>query len=511
MSVAQYGRWVNAFAAGIAAVPAAGAMATGVEAHAYRLHEDHVLGTSLDFVAVAAGPGSAALAAQAARTEIRRLDTILSGHAPDSELARLNRATKPMQVSRDLFAVIAAAEQWRQQTGSAFSGRLGDVMAAWTARSEGDISADPAGAAQRAEQAEVKLDAATGTVHRPAALTFALDGLAKGYVIDAALTAARRAAPDVTGLMLDIGGDVCCWGEAPGRAGWRVGIAGRDLADNAAPAAVLALTNAAIASSGAGVRDIVVDGEAYSHLVSPSTGAPVESVLRATVLAADAVTADALATAFVAMGPGRSLAMADSMPGIEALLTLSDGTDRASAGWAGFVAADTVPSRTTPLRLAQASTAPAGAAWPAGFAASVQYEVPKLASDNYRAPYLTIWVTDEKRELVRTLLVLGNEQRYIDSNYVWWRRYGRKDTALVDAVARPTRPPGRYAAVWDGKDDAGKAVPQGRYLVHVEATREHGGHTYASGEVVLGAGQTELALPAKDELGPLHLHYGPGT
>src|SRR3546814_17667215 len=72
--------------------------------------------------------------------------------------------------------------------------------------------------------------------------------------------------------------------------------------------------------------------------------------------------------------------------------------------------------------------------------------------------------------------------RWIDSNYVWWRRYGRKIENVVDTTARPSRQPGRYHVVWDGLDDAGRRAGRGSYLLHVEAAREHGGHPYPSTE-----------------------------
>src|SRR5688572_1754332 len=82
------------------------------EIGAWRFHADHVLGTSLDLAVVAKKPLTAALAIDAARTEIARLDKILSGWRSDSELIALNAADS-MEISPDLFAVIAACERWR--------------------------------------------------------------------------------------------------------------------------------------------------------------------------------------------------------------------------------------------------------------------------------------------------------------------------------------------------------------------------------------------------------------
>ena len=48
------------------------------------------------------------------------------------------------------------------------------------------------------------------------------------------------------------------------------------------------------------------------------------------------------------------------------------------------------------------------------------------------------------------------------------------ETNLVDTIARPTRPPGKYEVIWDGKDDHGKPLAAGEYTVSIEAAREHG-------------------------------------
>jgi thiamine biosynthesis lipoprotein len=122
---------------------------------------------------------------------------------------------------------------------------------------------------------------------------------------------------------------------------------------------------------------------------------------------------------------------------------------------------------------------------------------------------VAIWVTDEGNRLVRALTMLGDNLDYVGENYIWWRRYGRSRPQLVSAITKPTRRPGRYSAVWDGRDDAGKPVPQGRYTLHIEAVRENGGHSYQSIPLDLGAAPLQAAAPAEDELGPAAVRYGP--
>ena len=43
----------------------------------------------------------------------------------------------------------------------------------------------------------------------------------------------------------------------------------------------------------------------------------------------------------------------------------------------------------------------------------------------------------------------------------------------MKAVSRATRSPGKYTVVWDGKDDAGKALPQGTYTIGAPVEKTH--------------------------------------
>lgn len=476
---------------GALAVPmAATAAPAPAEARVWRLHDDHVLGTSFDLTVVARTQAGAMIAANAARTEIDRLDALLSGWRDDSELAALN-ASDSRVVSPELFAVLQRAEAWRAATDGAFDARIGATTAALRAGE---------GAPAPVATAAVALDPATRTVTRPEGVRFDLDGVAKGYVIDRALDAARAASPDVSGLMVDIGGDLRCWGTAPDGA-WRIGVADAcETADNAAPAAVLSLASGAVAFSGMGARDLIVDGEARSHIIDPSYGMPVADTVAVCVVAPKAVDADALATAFSVMKPADARALADRTPGVEALIFRADGGRVASAGWQSLVDTRSGP-RAELIRIAD------GPAWPKGFEVQIGYEIPKIAAGNYREPYVAVWITDENKELVRVITMLGDNAKWIPDNYVFWRRYGRK-TPGVESTARPTRAPGKYSLVWDGKDQAGKPVAQGKYTVHVEAVREHGGHSYVASELEIGTAAKAASVPGKDELGAISLRYG---
>lgn len=459
---------------------------TPAAAQSFRFHDDHVLGTSLDMIVVAAEESLAHLAADAARSTIARLDAVLSGWRGDSELSALNRATRAV-TSPDLFRVIALGEQWRAETGGAFSLRLGALL-------DGD------GEAAVIEAAPVTLDEEARVIERPAAVTFAVDGVAKGYIVDRAMEA-MRAVPGLQGGMIDIGGDLRCWGRAPTASGWRIGVAAcDDAADNAAPATVLNLGDKAVATSGRGLRDTMI--------LEPSTGRRADGVTLATAVAGNAADADALASAFSVLRPEDSIALADRLPGVAAQIVASNGDVHVSRAWAEMASPAPKADRSN-KEAGLVRVAANGTPWPAGFSLKIDYEIPVSSGGRRpRDPYVVVWITDDAGNLVRTLTYLATKRRYIDENYVFWQRYGASRQDLVESVTRPTRPPGRYTLAWDGRDDAGKPVGQGRYTINVEAAREHGGHSLQHIDLTLGAAGAAGEAAAQDEIGATRATYG---
>jgi thiamine biosynthesis lipoprotein len=86
------------------------------------------------------------------------------------------------------------------------------------------------------------------------------------------------------------------------------------------------LNQLALSSSG-NYRKFYIDAEGNrrSHLIDPTTGFPVShSMVSVSVLAPSATQADALATAFMAMGPEKAKVLAESLPGVEAMFVLAE-------------------------------------------------------------------------------------------------------------------------------------------------------------------------------------------
>ncbi len=84
------------------------------------------------------------------------------------------------------------------------------------------------------------------------------------------------------------------------------------------PSRRILLANAAVSTAGDAFQHVVIDGKRYSHIVDPRTGLGRTDRSAVTVIARDCLTADALDTAVIAMGPETGLALVERTLGAAA-------------------------------------------------------------------------------------------------------------------------------------------------------------------------------------------------
>lgn len=471
------------------------------ESGSYVFRDEAILGTRMRIDLVARNFADAQAAALRARDEIDRLNAILNGRDPNSEISILNRSLKH-RASPELFAVVAAAERWRAATAGAFSGRLGRAIALWQSARDGIPSrSELAELARAAGAADVGLDESTRTITRPGEVEFALDALAKGWIVDRAYEAAS-ASPGVMGALVEIGGDIRCGGRAPDSRGWCVGIPdARIPADNAPLVAAVRLSNHAIATSGRGPRDRVIDSVRYSPTLSPHDGWPVQHALSATTLAASTAEADAMATAMLAMPIDQAIAWADER-GVAARIQTQDNSRATQAGQARFAQLD------SPRTKAKSA---ASARWPKDWVAQITFTAPPrqlVRDEHFRSPYMAMWITDLDNKPIRTLLLVGRQADWQKDNYIWWSLNEPNVKQLMATRSMSTSGSGIYKVLWDGTDDGFREVPGGTYVLHVETSRERGKHTHRSLTLDFSKDKAFTdRIPTSDEAGGVNVDF----
>jgi FAD:protein FMN transferase len=279
--------------------------------------------------AVTAGPGDAGrvrAALAAARAEVAACEGALSRFDPASDLSRLNAAgAEWTAVDERLVEALALAVRAREETGGRFDPTvLPALVAAGYDRSFEQLAERPARPLDgwRAGAA-IEIDTAGGAVRLEPGAAVDLGGIGKGYAASRALDAMRAAWPLLPGGLVDLGGDLALTGETPEGGPWRVAVA--DPNRPGMQAGVLLVRSGGVATSGRDLRRFG-PGRSLHHLIDPGTGEPARpGPLTVTVIARDAATAEAHATALAIAAVADAAAHVAAHPEISALYLPEDG------------------------------------------------------------------------------------------------------------------------------------------------------------------------------------------
>jgi thiamine biosynthesis lipoprotein len=202
--------------------------------------------------------GSAPAAFEHAFAAVERVHRLMSRQEPDSDVARLNRAAPgtPVPVDHWTWQVLKRAKELHAATGGLF-----------------DCAATPG---REGTFADLELDGDRVRLRRPLAIS--LDGIAKGYAVDRAVEALRRAG--ATSGAVNAGGDLFVFGEEPQI------VHVRHPRDPCRLVSIGAVKEAAVATSGLYFGN--------SSLIDPRTQRARRTAWSATVIASDCTAADAL-------------------------------------------------------------------------------------------------------------------------------------------------------------------------------------------------------------------------
>ncbi|MCO6455878.1 MAG: FAD:protein FMN transferase [Pirellulaceae bacterium] len=281
------------------------------------------MGTNVTIVVYAESPDTANPALRAAFERIRRVDEIMSDYREDSELNRLSRQSPtpaPVPVSPPLWTVLQAARELSEASDGAFDVTVGPLSRLWRrARRQKQFPA----ATRLAEAREsvgyrlLKLHPRERAVELLGPrMQLDLGGIAKGYAADQALEELRQRG--LPRALVNAGGDLAIGDPPPGEDGWKVGVA--PLGPAEPPSRLLSLARCGVATSGDAWQFVEIDGQRYSHILDPRTGLGLTDHAGVSLIAADGMTADALASAVSVLGPEAGLKLVDRTAGAAALV-----------------------------------------------------------------------------------------------------------------------------------------------------------------------------------------------
>jgi thiamine biosynthesis lipoprotein len=251
--------------------------------------------------------------------QLDRVVAQMSTWEADSDISRYRRAAPGHwhDLPAGFATVLDCAIEVAQASDGAFDPTIGPLVDLWGFGSAGTprrVPEDDAIARELARGGWRRLQRRSEgrQLLQPGGLQLDLSAIAKGYGADQVATHLR--ARGIAAALVEVGGEIRAYGRKPGGEPWRVLV--ESAIDEAAtidglPTRVVVLDDAAVATSGDRWHHFEQEGRRYAHTLDPRTGMPVaDAAASVTVVAADAMHADAWATALTVMGATDGLAFA---------------------------------------------------------------------------------------------------------------------------------------------------------------------------------------------------------
>lgn len=266
------------------------------------------------------------------KAELQRFDNSLSTFNKQSVISRINQNDTTVEADEWFMRVFRKAQQISAVTEGSFDITVAPLVNAWGFGFKKSDRITPAmidSIRQFVGFDKVKL-VDKKVIKSDSRLMLDASAIAKGYASD--VIGELLATKGVRNFMVEIGGEVTAKGKNPSGKCWRIGI-NKPIEDQSASSGeiqdVVNLCNGGMATSGNYRNFYYKDGKRYAHTIDPRTGYPVEhTLLSATVIGPDCMTADAFATAFMVMGLEKSMAVVKENPEIDAYFIYSDGTEK---------------------------------------------------------------------------------------------------------------------------------------------------------------------------------------
>ena len=243
----------------------------------------------------------------------QQLDVVvaqMSSWEADSDLSRFNRAAADTwhELPDEFFEVLSCALEIARDSEGAYDPTVGALVEAWGFGAAQQAHAIPTDATLSAAHADagwqrLSLRKETSSALQPGRIQLDLSAIAKGYGVD--LVARHLRDIGITAALIEVGGELYGYGRKPDGTAWQVLVEAspdEGAVDTTDPC-VIALEGIAVATSGDRWHAFERQGTRYSHTLDPRTGKPVEHApVAVTVIADNAMRADAWATALTVMG-----------------------------------------------------------------------------------------------------------------------------------------------------------------------------------------------------------------
>ena len=253
-------------------------------------------------------------------TLMKQLENQVSSHIQSSDVCKANdkAGIQKTDIHRETSFIIKKSIEISKNTNGFFDITIGAVKNIWPFG-----KADPVPPSDSAVKRLLNLvnynlvEVSDSSIFiKKRGMIIDLGGVAKGFIIDRAVKNLKD--QGVCAGIVDAGGDLKIFGINPKNKKWKIGVV--DPRKKGGIAGIIFTESGAIATSGDYERYFMYRGKRYHHILNPFNGFPANGCISVTILANNALEADAYATAVFAMGHKKGFEFIRSNPDIEGLI-----------------------------------------------------------------------------------------------------------------------------------------------------------------------------------------------
>lgn len=259
---------------------------------------------------------------------LKAFDRSLSIYDSTSIITRVNENDPDVLLDDWFVDVFNKSAEVNVVSDGAFDITVGPVVKAW-GFADGPVakhdSAHIDSLLQFVGMDKVKLEGRKITKKFPG-VKIDVNAIAQGYSVD--VVSRFFDGKGIKNYLVEIGGEVRAKGTNAKDRFWHIGIdkpADGNMDPGKELQAIIEIENKSLATSGNYRKFFVEDGVKYAHTIDPKTGFPARNtLLSATVVCDDCMTADAYATAFMVLGVEKSKELLKKLQGIEVYFVYSN-------------------------------------------------------------------------------------------------------------------------------------------------------------------------------------------
>ena len=305
----------------VAAVGGAGAVIKAGYDHSLRRQtisqSRFLMGTLINITLIGGSETGARDAVASSLVQMASLEKVFSRYQNDSQLNQLNRQGYLDFPDRSLVELLELSNWISEITAGGFDVTIGPLVESYQqkyAESKLPTENEIQGLLPliNYQKLSIKADKIS---FEDKGMKISLDGIAKGYIVDSGVnTLSERG---YTNLMVEAGGDLTALGDNNDHP-WQLGVQS-PRGSLGELTGKFSIRDRSAATSGDYFQSFSNDLSAH-HILNPRTGVSSPELASVTVTAPSGAIADGLATGLMVLGAVQSLALVESLPGVEAFL-----------------------------------------------------------------------------------------------------------------------------------------------------------------------------------------------